>query len=1155
MTEPLVNQRRATDPEASAWVSANAGTGKTFVLVRRVLRLLLAGTAANRILCLTFTKAAAAEMSNRLFRQLADWATASEERLADDLTEVLSRRPTLIEAASARTLFAAAIEAPGGLKVQTIHAFCERVLQRFPLEAGVSPGFSVLDGEQQVALVRQSIDAVLGFANSGDERLAEALTKVAELAGEARFDTLIADGLRMRDEIDDLRIKYGYAEDFFEEVERVLKRRLGAPEMATDQSLVAAMLGLVPKDLAERIHAALMEGSANDVNSADRLSEYLLAATDTARQAALAAFLLTKEGEPRKKPMTNAVAAAHSGLEEQLRRAGDAAAELLDQRLALKIAIASTALLRLIDAVLTSYGHGKNQVAALDYDDLIARTVGLLSSAADTRWVLFKLDGGLDHILVDEAQDTSPAQWRIVQALADEFYADAGAGARVRTIFAVGDEKQSIYGFQGARPEMFGRVGREFEAAAKMATGRFERVPLSRSFRSVAPVLRAVDAVFTASDAAAGLTANNEAVRHEAHRIGQAGLVEIWPTEITDEMTETDSWSPIGGVSQRGAPERLATRIADTIAKWIAAGERLGSQNRPITAGDVLILLRKRQPFASVMIRALKARGLPVAGADRIRVTEQIAVEDLVSLGQFLLLPEDDLALAEVLLSPLVGLTDEDLFAIGHDRKGSLWSAVIARAGDDPRYAEAVDNLKRWRSQTDFLPPFEFYKKLLDKDGRRGALLARLGPEAGDAIDEFLNLAVRFDADEPPSLQGFLDWLGRAAPEIKRDMDQGRDEIRVMTVHGAKGLEAPIVFLPDTCSTKSAGSPALLTLGPGEPLVWMMKDASRLAAVAAAREANSEADRRERNRLLYVAMTRARDRLYVTGFEGTRGRDPGCWYDLIAEAIKPIGVGHRSADGQIVVRMETAQTARNEASRTANAGVSDAVPYPDWALRHAPRAEVRTVPLAPSRLVPLETEEGSGVAAPVESLQSPRAQSTSNRYLRGTLTHKLLQHLPQMIPRQRRAAADAFVATRGQDLPVGVQASIVAEALAILDHPRFGPVFGPDSAAEVPIVAEIALAVGPPLRITGQIDRLLARGRKVSIIDYKTNRPPPSEIAGVPEAYLLQLAAYRLAVRSIYDAATVEAALLWTDGARLMEVPAQVLDHHENAILTGQPWA
>ncbi len=1159
MTDSLslvaAQQRKATDPTASAWVSANAGTGKTYVLVRRVLRLLLAGSAPDRILCLTFTKAAAAEMANRLFRQLAAWATADEVQLERDLTELLGHPPSTAETARTRTLFASAIETPGGLKVQTIHGFCERLLQRFPLEAGLSPGFAVLDEQQQSVLLQASTAAVLTEATSTDGPLQSALHIVIAHAGEMTFDSLLKTAINERDAIGELLLKASASEDPFIEIETRLLRLLKVPLDTTADSLTADFSNLFDDDAISHIVGALHTGTVSDVNAADKLSEALIATRAQERIAALTAFLLTKENEPRKRLATKGVGENHPGLIAQLTQAAASAAKYTQQRLGLELAVATAALLRIADRVIDQYTTRQAAMAGLDYADLITKAAGLLSSAADTQWVLFKLDGGLDHILVDEAQDTSPLQWRIVTALAEEFFISTGNGDRLRTVFAVGDEKQSIYGFQGAAPEEFDKTGRKFESDAQQARTPYFRVALNTSFRSVAPVLEAVDRVFATPEAASGLTASGDPVRHAVHRLGQAGRIEIWPPEIADEVAPEEPWLP-AAPSETTAPEaRLAARIAETIDGWIKSGERLASENRPITPGDVLILLRKRQPFAPVIIRALKARGLPVAGADRIKVTQQIAVEDLVTLGKFLLLPEDDLALASVLKSPLIGLDDDDLFKLGHGRRGALWGALQKQAADDARFTEAVEALKRWRSEADFFPPFEFYSRLLDKDGRRARLLTRLGPEAGDAIDEFLNLAIRFDMDEPPSLQGFVDWLGQAEPEIKRDMDQGRNEVRVMTVHGAKGLEAPIVFLPDTCSVKGAGDGSLITVAEGEPPVWALKGASGIAPIAAARAAKVDADRHERNRLLYVAMTRARDRLYVGGFEGSRARPAGCWYDLIANALEPVSTKVAQADGRNILRFEAHQTATARNMTHAVGTTLATASYPDWALAHAPKSAARMVPLAPSRIAPLETEEGSGHPAPAEPTPGPRLLGTGNRFLRGSLTHALLQHLPSVPQRSRAAAAKRYLAVRAAELPAKVRANIVDEVIAILDDSRFGSVFGTGSEAEVPIAAEIALASGPPLRIAGQIDRLLVSASAVTVVDFKTNRPPPQDVSAIPEAYLLQLAAYRLALARIYPGKTIEAALLWTFEARLMPVPAHMLDLHEKAILTGKPWA
>ena len=1159
------DQARAADPEASAWVSANAGTGKTFVLVRRVLRLLLAGSEPSRILCLTYTKAAAAEMANRLFDQLAHWATASADELHRALADMLDRAPRPKELALARTLFALAIETPGGLKVQTIHAFCERLLKRFPLEAGISPHFTVLDEETSRALTRSAIDAVLTEATGPRAGgLGEALASVIAHRGDESFDELIGEAMKRRGELSALITAESTADDPFEHIETRLRRSLGLGPDTNDAGLVAAMTGVLPEATMRRMASSLEDGGKQDNDHARRLRAALAAPSDEARVEALTAVFLTKDGEVRSTTRygTAAVLAAHPDIRDTFSHAADHFAALRQQRLALRLTRASIALLRITDAVLQRFDEAKAERAALDYDDLILGTERLLRLSGQAQWVLYKLDNGLDHILVDEAQDTSPVQWRIIESLAQEFFAGHGSADVPRTVFAVGDEKQSIYGFQGAAPEMFSQMGNHFAAETAAVGARHHRVPLDLSFRTVSPVLDAIDRVFAEPARAAGLTAAGEAIRHIARRAGHGGLVEIWPTERPSDPIAAEPFSPLEDQGVATPMALLAGRIARQIETWLKGSERLVSEGRPVKPGDILILVRKRQPFAPIMITALKALGIPVAGSDRIRVTEHIGVEDLAALGQFVLLPEDDLSLACVLKSPLIGLDDDDLFAIGHGRRGSLWAALLGKAGTRPAFGEAAETLKRWRSRADLLPPFEFYAGLIEREGRRKDFLARLGPEAGDAIDEFLNLAIRYDAQFPPSLQGFLDWLRQGSPEIRRDMDQGRDEVRVMTVHGAKGLEAPIVFLPDTCSVRSSSNNrSVVTIGdagvdglPG-PLAWVLKGASGMPAVAEARARAGEADRHEFHRLLYVAMTRARDRLYVAGFEGTRGREPGCWYNLIRDGLEGIAQEAEADDGYQVWRLSSPQEAAPELPRRRVGGAEGSSPLPAWALQPAPREPARAIPLAPSKLAPLETEEGTGLAASQEPASPPPpGLAGANRFLRGTLTHALLQHLPEIAPQKRKGAAERFLKAQAADLPARTRSSIVSETMTILEDAAFAPLFGPGSEAEVPISGEISGPGGRTvLRVSGQIDRLLATPNELLIVDYKTNRPPPVAREAAPRAYLLQLAAYRLVLQRIYGPRPMRAALLWTDGPRLMAIPGEMLDACESDLFVEEP--
>ncbi len=1160
-------QSAASDPLASAWVSANAGAGKTHVLKMRVLRLLLSGTSPERIMCLTYTKAAAAEMSSRIFADLSLWATASAADLDRMLAKLLGRKPDATEQQRARRLFAAAIETPGGLKVQTIHAFCERLLQRFPLEAGVPPSFQILDDELARTLRNEAIEGMLMAATrDASAPLGRALEIAIAFASSDSFEDILGDAIRRPDWLEQmLRLDLRGGDPELVEAEQLYRAQFRLTASDDAMKIEAQLAALISDADLTRLRDVLGGGSANDLKAADRTRAALAAQSPPLRIDALASLLLNAEGEARAGVMTKKLSSAHPDLVAVIDRATQRFIELEAKRRGLVVLEATLALIRLAGDVLQRFTAAKAQRAALDFDDLIRRTASLLGTSEATAWVLFKLDGGLDHILVDEAQDTSPLQWQIVEALAAEFFVGTGTAEGPRTLFAVGDEKQSIYSFQGAAPKMFAATGERFADICRAAGIDWRRLPLQLSFRTVAPLLDAVDRIFSDPTRGRGVVASAASLRHVALRQGQAGLIEVWPVERPDEVMPADPWSPLGDSVAMAPAVRVANRIADTIKHWIDSGERLQSQNRPITAGDVLVLVRNRRPFAGAMVAALKARGIAVAGADRMHLTDQIAVQDLITLGDFLTLPEDDLALATILKSPLFDLDDDDLMAIAPARKGALWSAVIDRAKSDARFRPAADTLKRWRSDADYLPPFEFFAKILDSDGARAKLLRRLGPDAADPIDEFLNRAIAYDEQSPPSMLGFLTWLRAGIHEIKRDMEQTRQEVRVMTVHGAKGLEAPIVFLPDTCSAASKpGRGRLVAIGDGNlpsgiapPLVWPVKGASRIDVIGEGQEAVKRAEEEEHRRLLYVALTRPRDRLYVAGFEGQRRHPVGCWYELVTQGLGDVLVPVTSADGSTVLRYEARQTAPHESRREAVAEAIERLPLPAWATRPAPRELSLVMPLAPSRLAPLDTDDAgepvevSDAVKPSPSVDdigapSPLTLAGGDRFLRGTLTHALLEHLPSFPPERWEQTAAAFLDIRARTLSPRTRASIALETLAVLRDPAFAAVFGPMSQSEVPIVGEIERPTGkgPKLRISGQIDRLVRSDTQVLIIDYKTNRPPPLEVAGIPPAYLYQMASYRLVLSRIYTGLPIRAAILWTDGARLMPIPDEMLDAH-----------
>jgi ATP-dependent helicase/nuclease subunit A len=745
--------------------------------------------------------------------------------------------------------------------------------------------------------------------------------------------------------------------------------------------------------------------------------------------------------------------------------------------------------------------------------------------------VLYKLDGGLDHILIDEAQDTSPEQWAIVRSITEEMFAGEGREREfTRTIFAVGDEKQSIFSFQGAEPEEFEKNRKHFAERAK----NFADVRLETSRRSVPEVLGFVDGVFEDEAAREGLS--HDKIKHRAHRAEAKGRVEVWPTLKPVKGPELDYYrlKPIDVASNTSPVAQLADRVASTIATWIAAKCRLPGRDKPIRPGDIMILMPRREPFASEIIRRLKEKKIPVAGADRMKLTEQIAVMDMIALGRFVLLPEDDLNLAALLRSPLIDLSEDELRELAYGRDGKrLWSVLIARRGERASFKHAHDLLSEMLSLADFAPPYEFFSHALIEKDARLKLLARLGPEAADALDEFVSLALTYEQNNTPSLEGFLHWLERGEAEIKRDMDRGRDEVRVMTVHGSKGLEADIVILPDTTAlAQGAGRHGEFLFRANGDIVFPLSNDDAPAAV---REAKAEADQaamRERRRLLYVALTRAKDRLIVCGFENSKGVADGSWYDLTRRAAQKMGQEVVEGDDKSFIIGD----ADTEAFSGKEEEPAETVSLKGWMRAPAPKENIKP------RLI--RASDAAGLEEPATF--SPLAQKGAERFKRGNLIHGLLARLPDVAPDKRRDTALRYLRANGVEESEAAQ--IADETLAVLSDKQFAAAFAQGSKAEVALVADLSAELGDGARLNGRIDRLAITANDVLVVDFKTNRPPPARAEDVATIYRAQMALYKAALSKVFPGKRITCALVWTDGPRLMPLPDALLEAEIGAI-------
>ncbi|KAB0268389.1 double-strand break repair helicase AddA [Microvirga brassicacearum] len=1124
-------QRRAANPRASAWVSANAGAGKTKVLTDRVVRLLLDGCAPGRILCLTFTKAAAANMAIRVFELLGRWVTLDEERLVVELTELEGRAPSRTQVRLARTLFARAVETPGGLKIDTIHAFCERLLHLVPFEANVPARFAVLDENQSGEMLAEETANVLADSASGDyPHLHDALAVISVEAAGDKLSAALSAALRCKRF---LRRPDGIAAGFED-----LRKALGLDPGENAASVERAMLedGIAPSDWMA-LAAELRTGKSTDEARAASLVAASLAQDPEERLTHYLTVFFTQQNTPRKSSsfVTKAVPlpVAERLIEEQNRL------DRLKSRLKAAHAWQRTSALFILAAEIGArVEQAKARYGALDFQDLIDKTLALLSRG-DTAWVLYKLDRGIDHVLIDEAQDTNPEQWEILRRITADFTAGFGAnGGRVRTLFAVGDPKQSIYGFQGAAPQKFEESRQDWKRKVAEAALAFEDVSLTLSFRSTPAVLSAVDATFAVDAHFKGLSFEDTAVGtvHQSARPDVPGCVELWPVVTPQDEDEPDAWVlPVDAPEQQSPPVVVAGRIADVVKRWTSTGDETG---RIWKAGEVLVLVRKRGAAFEAVIRALKEKGVPVAGADRLNIGEHIAVMDLVAAGRAALLPDDDLTLATALKSPLVGLTDDDLIRIAAYRGDdeSLLTALQRHAqSEDLPARRACDALRHWRELAREQGPFGFFASLLGPLRGRAQLVARLGSEAGDAIDAFLSAAHQSEKLDTPSLVTFLDRFESADHTIKRDLDSTNNEVRVMTVHGAKGLEAPLVFLFDGCATKGA-DPVLLELPAGTTgtvPVWSPGHNYDSDAIAAARTLLHEKAAEEHNRLLYVAMTRAKDRLVVAPYL-TSGKTvkPEAWSEMIRHGLglkpgvlepveAPFGPIEVWREGPVAV----AAVAEPESASVARAAM------PEWL--------TQKVLAEPEPLPPIRPSSALGAAdrmtRPGDGPYAPEAR------LRGTIVHALLERLPSLPPEKREAMATAYVKARAPRLAAGLRETFVSHASSVLQHAALAPLFGAGSRAEAPLAGRIATAEGE-LLVSGQVDRLAVLEDEVLVADFKTTARPPREGEPPPPSYVTQLALYRLLLQEIYPDKRVRAFLVWTAGPVVHELDKAELE-------------
>ncbi len=1115
-------QAAASSPDADVWLSASAGTGKTFVLAARVLRLLLRkGVRPDSILCLTFTRAGAAEMAERVHSRLACWAGLDDKALHQELFALGEERDaTAIR--KARTLFAEVLEARGGgLRVMTIHAFCQTLLGTFPLEAGLAPGFRAVEGREQAALASSVLGGLAETAErDGDARLIAALRALSRRLGEAATQSFL---LRAAKNLDAL-------ECLPDGIEALVRRALDVPaDFDPTHIETACEEENFDRETLFDLGQVLSEWGKRGQDRATIISNWFLG--EPVQRAAelhkLDRAWNKENGEPQRSKGFVPTDPRYEPLAAAMRE-WCGALLALQQKAALAQDIAHG--LHAARRYARAYADTKRRLGLVDFDDLIGRAVALLQEPGMGAWIAYKLDQATDHLLVDEAQDTNDRQWEIVEAIKDEFWVEEPDTARLRTVFTVGDYKQAIYGFQGTDPESYRAAGNRFERAAALSGRQLHRLSLDRSFRSTPPVLDVVDSLLDElGEDAFGEQALD---RHESAK-GGAGSVTLLPPVRVDPDEDEDGEEGFIQHSTR----KLASKIAKQVRAWIAEGRMLESKGRALTAGDVMILVRKRSELAALLVARLQKEGVPVAGVDRLRLAAPLAVKDCLAALRFAVQPDDDLTLASLLVSPICGWTQEQLYDAAHvKRDGSLWEHLRTHSSE-----LSIAILRKLLAMADYVSPYIFLETMLSGEiAARKNLLSRLGNEAADPIDELLNAALQFEREGVATLQGFLNWFDRGEGDIVRDAGGQGDAVRVMTVHAAKGLQAPLVILADATGDPEAANDRDFQWLLDETIVPLFRPRTAERRLVATLEVMathlSEQDRREHWRLLYVAMTRAEEQLVIAGSLSQRQKTvpEASWHSAIERAMMRMGAAQIELPDWGSTRLH--EVAGRSVSKLAKADeASPPATRPNWLDRPAPPEARPPRPLSPSSL------GADTVANPPPSAVLQAAAE------RGRLLHSLFERLPQIAPDERATAADRWLERSAGVTSAAERGEMTEAVLAVLDHPDYADLFASDGLAEVPVAGVVEGLV-----ISGTVDRLIVRDTSVDIVDFKTGRRVPSGVEAVPDAYKRQMAAYTALLRGVFPGHEVRAALLYTSGPKLIPLTAADLDAHKPGLQAAQ---
>ncbi len=1046
-------QLKASNPLLSSWVSASAGTGKTKILTDRVLRLLLQAVPFNKILCLTFTNAAANEMQERIIANFEKWAHFSPQDLCSTLENTLGRKATKDELTIASSLFDSYLKTQDQINIYTIHSFCQKILKKFPLEAGISPHFKIIDEFKVKQIIRDIKKQLFNLPEL------EPITRFfAENFHELTIDDIFNKIISAKTKIlkKEPNLSSTYSDLVTQGINHIQKLSNHDPNIYVDtinienpevKNIIAKLIG-------------------NDLQNTD-----------------LKSIFLTLSGAKKKRIVVKKIAKPDSDLYRELENIQDKIYQL-DQAKKAEYLFSYSKLLAIIsEKIASEFEAYKRKNSFLDYDDLIIHTENLLTNSHAKEWVLYKLDGGVEHLLVDEAQDTSKNQWRIIEALIEEFYAgESNNYYKNRTIFVVGDEKQSIFSFQGADISTFSYMNKFLNEKLKNGRKPFETIDLNVSYRSTREILTCVNDVFhkIAKNNLEDFSAKLQEMT--PHRLSHSGVVELWPLCVDEDSSDSEEFWPLVYQNNLGNGKIiLAEKIANYVKEQINSGRILPSTNAKISAEDFMILFRTRDDFTDEVIKALKKAEIDITGLDRIPLAEDLGVADLLAIANFVLNPENDLNLAALLKSPILRLPEQELYILAilaKKNRISLWKYLNL----EKQYSLIKTKLQEFLSLYEILPLVDFFLYITDVLNYRDVIT-----ENDEVIDEFLKLSKNYFLEYNSSLQNFIYWFQTHPITVKRDTDT-KNKLRIMTAHASKGLQSPIVILCDT--TKLPNSIERFIWDENDQLLSAKSSSYIPEFYETLKIKEQQKAYQEYLRLLYVGMTRAEDHLIICGYQGKNKIPENCWYKLINHSMQEIGsldINGNLIYGTPYLHVVSQNSLHNKKHTKI---IENKIPRPikSW------KPETRSSDYKSS---PVALEYGLIFHKILED-------AVGSKNLDNFDKHPLIKTLSNNLQKRIKTSLKKLVSN--------------VQFKELLKH-------------EIKTELSFGYKTGSEIKI-GRVDLAVISKDQVVIIDYKSGNNYDS----IPEAYIKQLKFYKEAFMEIYPDKNINCKILWLENGLIQDI-------------------